>query len=378
MHKCIVCGKDLDESTHLMLFENMPAGAQGMPDESELENEKSMDLQLCQCPSCGLVQFDCEPVGYYKDVIRAGGYSSTMSDLRHEQYKHFIETCNLQGRKIIEIGCGQGEFLDMLRDFPVEGYGIEHSAKLVKMALDKGLNVWEDFAESGDTKLANGPFDAFLSFNFLEHQPDPNGMMQCIYNNLTDGGVGLVTVPNFEYILENNAFYELLRDHIANYTADTLTVLMNRNGFDVIEKTVVNRDTISFIVKKRTKIDISGIKSGLDTFNSHVRDYIVSRVGSGKKLAVWGASHQSFTTLSTSGVGDKVSYIIDSAPFKQGKFSPASHVPIVSPDYFHENPVDSILIIAPGYTDEIHSIIINKFGEHIEVGAIRTETIEVL
>ena len=41
-----------------------------------------MTLHLRQCSGCGLVQFDCEPVAYYRDVIRAGGGSSTMRELR--------------------------------------------------------------------------------------------------------------------------------------------------------------------------------------------------------------------------------------------------------------------------------------------------------
>ena len=222
MHKCIVCDTILDENSHLMVCKNMPASAQDIPTKEELEGESGVDLCLCQCPSCGLVQFDCEPVHYFKDVIRAGGYTTTMAELRRSQYSHFIDKCNLEGKKIIEIGCGQGEFLEILKEYPVDIYGIEHKKDLVDKACSKGLNVWEDFADDGNKILSNGPFDAFLSFNFLEHQPDPNSMMKCIYNNLTDDGVGLVTVPNLEYILENDAFYELLRDHIANYTAESL------------------------------------------------------------------------------------------------------------------------------------------------------------
>lgn len=375
MHKCIVCGAALDESCNLMLCADMPASAQNMPSEKELEFEQSVDLQLCQCPFCGLVQFDCAPVPYYKDVIRSGGYSSTMAKLRRSQYSHFIDICHLEGKKIIEIGCGQGEFLQLLGEFPVGVYGIEHSRELVDKAKGKGLNVWEGFAENKDTGLEGGPYDAFLSFNFLEHQPDPNGMLQCIYNNLVEDGCGLLTVPDFDYILGKMAYYELLRDHIANYTTDSLRFLLNRNGFVVIEEAVVNDDTISMIVRKRSRIDISGIKAIYDDTTRRIKEFIGARIRCGKKVAVWGASHQGFTVISTTGIGDKIQYILDSAPFKQGRFSPASHVPIVSPDHFYSNPVDCILIIAPGYTDEIHKIIRSQYRTNVEVAAIKANEI---
>ena len=61
----------------------------------------------------------------------------------------------------------------------------------------------------------------------------------------------------------------------------------------------------------------------------------------GRRLAMWGASHQGFTLASTSALGESLAYIIDSAPFKQGRFAPASHVPIVAPDHYFEEPVDA-------------------------------------
>ena len=97
-----------------------------------------------------------------------------------------------------------------------------------------------------------------------------------------------------------------------------------------------------------------------------------------KRLAIWGASHQGFTLASTMGLGGQVSYIIDSAPFKQGKFAPASHLPIVKPDYFFEDPVDAILIVAPGHSDEIAGIIRQRFGSGVQVMTLKTNHIEIL
>jgi len=377
-HKCIVCGERLGEEDKLMLCPQMPASAQDIPVVDALEAEHGMDLQLCQCHGCGLIQFDCEPVSYYRDVIRAGGYSTTMTELRREQYRHFIDLCRLEGKKLIEIGCGRGEFLKVLAEFPVQAYGIEHKKALAEEAQAAGLNVRQDFTESAEQALEGAPFDAFLSFNFLEHQPHPNTMLRCIYNNLANDGVGLVTVPSLDYIIGNGSFYELLRDHIANYSEETLRFLLNQNGFIVLESTTVNKDTLSMIVKKRPKLNVSGLQAHHERLSKQMHAFVDARAGKGHKVAVWGASHQGFTTLSTTGIGNRIEYIIDSAPFKQGRFAPASHVPIVSPDHFFEHPVDTVLIIAPGYTDEIAGIIRDKYGTGVEIAAIRTTEIELL
>lgn len=375
MSNCIVCGAPLLKEP-LLVCENMPSSAQDIPTGDELASDAGLELRLCQCSGCGLVQFDCEPVSYYRDVIRAGGYSTTMRDLRREQYSRFIERCGLAGKKIIEVGCGQGEFLKTLTEFPVQASGIENKDELVRLAREKGLNVTKGFTEREDTPFPGGPFDAFLSFNFLEHQPDPNTMLRCIYNNLTDDGYGLITVPDFDYILENDSVYELLRDHIANYTAETLEFLVDRNGFAVLERRRVNRDTIEFIVRKRPATDVSGLKRNLTALSDQMGEYMQSRVAQGKKIAIWGASHQGFTLAAVTNAEKGVSYIIDSAPFKQGKYAPASHLRIVAPEHFFEEPVDSILIVAPGYADEIAGVIRTRYGTDVEIAVLRTSRIE--
>ena len=422
MKHCIACGKLLPEQSLFELI-SAPASAQDIPDAKEVQQDEGVTLHLRQCGGCGLVQFDCEPVAYYRDVIRAGGGSSTMRKLRTSQYRHLIETYHLEGKTFFEAGCGRGEFLKFLQEFPVEIYGMEHKADLVETAQAEGLHVWREFPERENQRFGHSPetsmlpesgwsvpekpFDVFLSFNFLEHQPRPDVMLKAIWNNLAEDGMGLVTVPSLEYILEKGSYYELIRDHIAYYTFDTLRALLNHCGFEVLEEEMINRDTLSMIVKKtampETDVDASAegagdmiacaadcdgntagasivapLTEGHEIVTGEVHALIERLAWEGKRLAMWGASHQGFTLASTSELGEHLAYIIDSAPFKQGRFAPASHVPIVAPDHYFEDPVDAVLIVAPGYTDEIAGIIKTRFGEKVETMTLRTNRIEHL
>lgn len=377
MKRCIACGAPLWE-TPLLTLDNMPASAQHMPDAQGVKEDRGLTLDLCQCMGCGLVQFDCEPVDYYRDVIRAGGFSKTMVELRRYQYKHLIDSYHLEGKKFIEVGCGQGEFLKVLSEFPVEVHGIEHDPHLVELARTQGLDVTEGFTETEDTRFAGGLYDVFLSFNFLEHQPDPSTMLQAIYRNLEDDAMGLITVPSFEYIMDHNSYYELIRDHLAYYTFETLTPLLERNGFQVEECEVINRDTLSVIVRKRPQMDTENLLECYVNLKREMETYMKYLDAWDKKVAIWGASHQGFTLAATTKLGEKARYIIDSAPFKQGKFAPASHLPIVGPDHFHEHPVDAIIITAPGYTDEIAAGIRQKFGTAVEIRAMRSNHLEMV
>ena len=413
---CIACGHALSP---LMTLDDMPASAQNIPAASELAEDHPMSLTLCQCPSCGLVQFDTEPVDYYRDVIRAGGGTRTMTRLRHEEYARLLTAMqehHIHGRRIVEVGCGRGEFLRMWQNLaedpegaaalardqacdplsgqpnaaPLHLVGLEHKPSLVEEAnavADKKYRVYEGFA-TGDVRYPEGPFDAFVQFNFLEHQPDPCDMLRNIGRNLKPQALGLITVPSFEYILRYNGYYELLRDHIANYTEFTLQKLLQDCGFELLSMDLVNRDTIEAIVRKADPdelselhysgrlIDVSALRDSYDRLSVSVNAHIDHLSESRRTMAIWGASHQGFTLAATTKLGGRVEYIIDSAPFKQGRFSPASHIPIVAPDYAVAHPVDEILIVAPGYTDEIAGIIRERFDENVRILVLRTDRIE--
>lgn len=388
---CLACRARLS-GKWLMELENLPASAQDIPGAEDLETDKGICLRLVQCPNCGLVQFPCEPVTYYRDVIRAGGGSSTMTELRRRQYRDLIQNYGLEGGRLIEVGCGQGEFLNILKEFPVQAFGVEHREELVIRARSQGLCVQRGFAGGADIRFDEGPFDGFLSFNFLEHQPDPGAMLDCIYENLNSGGIGLITVPSFEYILQYNGYYELIRDHLAYYTFGTLRRLLESHGFEVLEEEMVNRDTLSVIVRKVTgavsgspgleagiecfNADVSGLEKSYHRIQNQINELLQEYQGKGKSLAVWGASHQGFTLTATTRLKDEITAIIDSAPFKQGRYAPASHVPIISPDQALKESVDGILIVAPGYTEEIAGIIRRRFGEQADIYTLRSSDIE--
>lgn len=376
MKHCIVCGAPLSPAP-LLVLDHMPTGAQQMPRAEELAQDAGMSLRLCQCSGCGLIQLDCAPVPYYRDVLRVGR-TDTVDALRNAQCGALIEQYALHGKKVVEIGCGRGEYLRVLARFPVEAFGVEHQQASVRAACEEGLQAAQAFCGAEDVKLPNGPFAAFFCFNFLEHQPDPNAMLRCVWNNLEPGGVGLVTVPCWEYIAQQGDFYDLVRDHLAYYTRETLRFLMEKNGFSVLETSIVNENTLSVTVQKRRPAAAHKIAASLaslpQSFDAFLRPYEAK----GQRVAMWGASHQCFTLLSAAHLEKRIAYIIDSAQQKQGRFAPASHVPIVPPAYFFEAPAAAILIAALEFTEEIAAAARQQFGPDVVLAALRGQSLEIL
>ena len=375
--KCILCGESIPQKP-LLTLDNAPVEILNMPTKETLYLDYGKQLKLFQCKYCSLVQFDCSPPSYYKNVIRSAYNSESMINLHRILFREFINKFNLPGKKIVEIGCGQGECLTTLTEFNVIAKGIENSEESVMKANSAGLSVYKLFLNNANDIIPDGPYDGFFQFNFLEHQPNPSEMVRAIYNNLTEDGVGLVTVPSFESVFAEGAYYQLCQDHLAYYSEDSLKFLFQKNGFEIIESKMVHRDMQSILVKKRRQIDISILNSHFNDFRNELIEYVRKIKLQDKKIAFWGAGHEGLTVISTLNISSDISYIIDTSPLKQGKYAPVSHLLIVPPEYFNSNPVDVIIIGAPVYTQEISRSIRSLFGNEIEIIAIHPNHIELL
>jgi 2-polyprenyl-3-methyl-5-hydroxy-6-metoxy-1,4-benzoquinol methylase len=355
----------------------MPKAAQFLPDAESLEIDIGVNLDVYQCSGCGLVQLSNEPVPYYKDVIRAAAFSDEMTDFRKRQFNEFIQKYSLEGKKIIEVGCGRGEYLSLIEQSGADAYGLEHSEESVRQCIKTGLKVFQGFIDSDAYRLDYAPFDAFIILNFLEHLPDPNSTLRGIYNNLTDDAVGIVEVPNFDMNLRHKLFSEFIGDHLFYFTGETLNTLLQLNGFEIIDYNEVWHEyIISAVVKKRRKLDLLEFHTHRAKLKNEIEEYM--HHFKNKKVAIWGAGHQALAIISLLNLSDKIKYVVDSAPFKQGKYTPATHVRIVSPDTLNSEPVDAVIIIAASYSDEVAGIIRKNFDRKINISILRDFGLEVI
>jgi len=372
--RCRICGKRFFEGS-LLHFGNMPAGAQSFVKEGAAEPDSGRELEIRQCESCGVVQSVSDPVPYYRDVIRASAYSGEMKSFRKKQFEEFVRKYDLKSKKVLEAGCGRGEYMTLMSEAGAEVYGVEHLDESVQECLRSGLNVERLFFEDEDTVLEKSPFDAFYILNFLEHIPDIPLFLRILRSNLTSGATGLVEVPNFEMMLRKKQFSEFIADHLYYFTPASLRITLESNGFDVIgERVIWHEYIISFTVRKREAVDLSGFKKQQEIFISELHKYMDNY----KKIAVWGAGHQALAILSLANAGRKVAFVVDSAPFKQGLFTPVTHVPIVSPEFMADHLPDAVIVMAGGYSDEVAGIIKERYAGAVDIAIVRNDRLEIV
>ena len=374
--KCRLCGSVLPRAT-LLTIERAPQGAQAFLTSDRLSADGPIALDIRQCLDCGLVQACSPPVPNWQHVIRSGGYSPAMGELRRRQVRHFLENYASAGCRVLEAGCGRGDLLEILRDCGATPFGLEASFDAVQAGRARGLSIEHGYPASGEV-ITCGPFDAFVTSNVIEHAVDPRDFLRGLRQNLGPHAVGMVEVPSFERMLEQRRSFDFIADHLSYFTADTLRLALEATGFEVLE---VSRewwvDDIVAFVRVRPLADWAGAQQELGSAVEEIRGFIAGHASDGRLVAVWGASHQALTLLALAQC-EHVAYVIDSAPFKQGLFTPATHLPVVAPAHLTLDPPAAVLVMAAGYSDEVVHSLRDDMRYPGVVGVLRGNRIELV
>ena len=363
MLHCRVCAQEI-AGAPLLEYHNMPKSAQFFPAPAEADTERGVDLRLFVCPYCGMMQLDGEPVPYYREVIRATRVSPEMRAFRVQQFRDWIAHYHLEGKRMIEIGCGGGEFLSMMEEAGADVQGIEYSETLVRQAEAEGLRVYRQFLEEGAEEIPGAPYDAFYILSFLEHNPDPCAYLRRIAQNLTEDAVGIVEVPDVDMILHEHLYSEFIQDHLLYFTEDTLRRTLEHCGFEVLSCTSIwHGYVLSAEVRKRRSMDVSGFLAQQEKVRKSVDEFLSEMEGHGLRTAVWGAGHQALADLSLLDMAGRIEVVLDSADFKQNKLTPATHIPIVTPSALAEGTIGAVLVIAGSYSAEILRLLAEQYPD---------------
>ncbi len=385
--KCRLCKNKLYLKP-ILILKGMPKAAQFFPKKNEFKNDKPITLNIFQCKKCGLVQLNNRPVSYFKEVITAATLSLDARKSRLKLISNFINQNKLVNKKAIEIGCARGDVLEIINEAGMKSYGLEYSSNSVSHGKSLGRNITKSFI--GDSKkIKNGPFQAFFCFNFFEHMPDPQLFIKTVYNNLSDKGVGLITVPNLDYLIKTKSFYEFVADHLSYFTTDTLKFAFESNKFNVLECFLINNDNDILIkvqknpnkkikkVKKIKKINIYNKFQSVKILINKLKFIIKKYKKNNKKIAIWGAGHRTLALLALS-KAHQVDLIIDSAKFKQGRYSPILHTKILGPEELIKSKIDLLMIMLPGiYPDEVIKSV-KKLNLNIDLAKLKDNRISFI
>jgi methylation protein EvaC len=259
--------------------------------------------------------------------------------------------------------------------------GIEPSLNVAAEANKLGIKTRSDFFSENIAEeiiLEHGKADAFLAANVMCHIPNIVSVVRGIKKLLKPTGIVMFEEPYLGDVITKTSYDQIYDEHIFIFSGHSVQYLFANEGLELIDvipqKThggsmryiLAHKDaypicnSVSQLLNKEESMGLDKIstfhkfKKDVEKSKNDLVQLLTNLSNQGKKIAGYAATSKSTTILNFCGIGPSlISYICDTTPIKQGKFSPGMHIPVVPYDYFVENPPDFTLLFAWNHMDEI-------------------------
>lgn len=206
----------------------------GSSDLNPLEGFKT--VQLTRCRSCRMVFSPDVPS---EDTLKThyGNYPLFISvtETTKKRYNQILDKLEQyrQTNRLIDVGCGEGFFLEEAKRRGWEVYGTEYADLYIQIGERKGFQMQQGILD--ESRYEAGSFDVVTSFEVIEHLLTPVPEVRKFHTLLRAGGALYLTTPNFNSIsrktLGSRWSAICWPDHLSYYTPATLDFLLRNAGF---------------------------------------------------------------------------------------------------------------------------------------------------
>ncbi len=173
-------------------------------------------------------------------------------DAANSYFKKIKKIIKFPNKNILDIGCGAGSFLKILKDNKCKNLiGIEPSIGAVKLA-DKRIKkkIINNFFEN--TKLQKNYFNYIFSFMTLEHLVNPKRFLLGVYKLLKKDGYIIICTHNVNFIINRvlkNKSPIIDIEHYNLFSKKTLNLMLKNTGFKNIKNyTLINKYSIIYLI----------------------------------------------------------------------------------------------------------------------------------
>ncbi len=341
--------------------------------ETEALEFPTGDLELMWCPSCGFAfnsRFEPALVSYGKGYEDSQGASPAFTSFARELARGWIDRYGLKGKRLLEIGCGKGEFLQLMcEEGSCSGVGYDPAYVPGRTAVPEQVTF---IARDFDADALPVETDFILCRHTLEHIGDVTAFLRLVRQACGDDQTIRLgfELPDFGRILHELAFWDIYYEHCSYFTAGSLARAFTKNGFDVLDVRLVFGDQYLIIEAKPTDgegkadpvlaDDLAPTARGVDRFKREGLDRIdewrravMALEAAGMRIALWGSGSKAVGFLTTIGNMSPVHCVVDINPARAGRFMPGCPMPIIAPGELPSYRPDVVIVMNPVYRDEI-------------------------
>lgn len=375
--RCRICGRWQEQKYRSLFQWSIPLSADI---REQSVSCKRYPIEPVVCMACGHVQLkETLKIDMYDNYLYTPSFSKGFQEYIAEFVDYIDRMDGAEGKHVVEIGSSNGYLLKQMQNKGWSVLGFEPSAILADEAEKNGVHTEKMYFGSDDSLYSIkkwGTPNVVIMRHVMEHLDDLNGIVEAISSILNEGFL-IIEVPWLLRIIKEKQFYAFFHEHLSYFSVTIIQKLLQKYDFNITDikendleggsivvyayrGNTLNYDSNKIIRYLELEKEWCSVEKIVD-FSVEVKqqidkiiDLIAAEKKRGKKVAAWGAGQRGVTLLNICGLNQMdIDYIIDVNENYWWKYVLGASIQIVPPSWLIDHYVDSIIILATGYADEI-------------------------
>ncbi len=329
-------------------------------------------LHVVFCRACTLMQLTetPPPEAMFDEYLYFSSQSQTMVEHAGRLVDRFVRTDD----RVLEVASNDGYLLKHVLARSNEALGIEPARNIAEYANSIGVPTRCAYFNRETAKALRedwGAADVIFANNVMAHVPDPNEIAAGIASALSADGIAHVEVPSAIQMIASCAFDTIYHEHFSYFSLTALRAIFHRNGLKVIGVELLPIHGGSFhvqvarsgderqalaVIDEETRL---GVREGgfHDDFAGRVqqlRRSLDRAIGRFDRVVAMGAAAKGIVLLNAFDLKtDRIAWVADVSPHKQGRFVPGTGQAIVGPDRLLAEKPNAALLLPWNLRSEI-------------------------
>jgi hypothetical protein len=283
---------------------------------------------------------------------------------------------------VVELASNDGYLLQHFLPKGIPVLGIDPAANVAKVAEERGVPTLVEFfgVEVANRLVAEGKqADLVLGANVLAQVPDINDFIAGVALLLAPGGTTTFEFPHLARLIEGMQYDTIYHEHFSYFSLASIAEIFRAHGLDVVDveeipshggslrvygaHTSDGRAPAPAVAELLAREDEEGLRdparyaqfaADVEESKRALLEVLIELRRDGKHVVGYGAPGKGNTLLNYCGIRtDFLDYTVDRNPYKHGRFTPGTHVPIEAPEKIAATRPDAIVILPWNLAREI-------------------------
>jgi SAM-dependent methyltransferase len=367
-----------------------------------------LDVRICD--RCLLVQMPAyvSPQSIFREYAYFSSYSASWVDHAGRFVEEAIRRQALgPGSRLVEIASNDGYLLQHVMGRGISVLGVEPARNIALVAEGRGIPTLNEFfslAVANRIVETSGQADFVVANNVFAHVPDLNDFTAGLQALLRPGGLLSIEVAYLARLIRDNEFDTIYHEHLMYYSVLSAESVLARHGLRILDVEELDthggsirlwvahaddprpsRESVEALKARERAAGLhvlagyEGFASGVEETKRDLLTFLLEERQRGAVIAGYGAPGKGNTLLNYCGIRpDLVGFLVDRNPYKHGRYTPGTHIPIFPTEHLDDVRPDIILIMPWNLRDEIARDLAytRSWGARLVVAIPRLEILE--